>query len=136
MRVVIAGGGQVATLIARRLGREGNEVVVVEEDAERCAQLQEQLDAQIVQGNAARVATLRRTGPGERTTHCVASQTFNISSFQEFKSSTRLDLEILRRFLHFNISRIEVFQDSTFQDLEILVNISRFQHFKNSRFQG
>ena len=52
MRVVIAGGGQVATLIARRLGREGNEVVVVEEKTERCAQLQEQLDAQIVQGNA------------------------------------------------------------------------------------
>jgi trk system potassium uptake protein TrkA len=65
MRVVIAGGGQVATLIARRLGREGNEVVVVEEKTERCAQLQEQLDAQIVQGNATRVATLRRTGLNE-----------------------------------------------------------------------
>jgi trk system potassium uptake protein TrkA len=65
MRVVIAGGGQVATLIARRLVREGNEVVVVEERAERCGQLQDLLDAKIVQGNATRVATLRRCGLGE-----------------------------------------------------------------------
>ena len=65
MRIVIAGGGQVATLIARRLVREGNEIVVVEEKPERCDQLQDLLDAKIVQGNATRVATLRQTGLGE-----------------------------------------------------------------------
>ena len=65
MKVVIAGGGQVATLIARRLGREGNEVVVVEENKERYEQLQGLLDAKIVQGNASRVSTLRRAGLGE-----------------------------------------------------------------------
>ena len=65
MKVVIAGGGQVAMLIARRLAREGNEVVVVEENKNRSEQLQDLLDAKIVQGNASRVSTLRRAGLGE-----------------------------------------------------------------------
>lgn len=62
MRVLIAGGGQVAALIAGRLIREGNDLVIVEPDAGRCAQLDAQLDARIVQGSAARVATMREAG--------------------------------------------------------------------------
>jgi pyrroline-5-carboxylate reductase len=53
MRILIAGGGQVAALIARRLIREHNEIVIVEQDEERCAQLSELLDAKVVRGNAA-----------------------------------------------------------------------------------
>jgi trk system potassium uptake protein len=62
MRVLIAGGGQVGALIARRLVREGNEVTIVEPDPERCAQLEETLDARVVEGSAARVNALRRAG--------------------------------------------------------------------------
>ncbi|MBN2369091.1 MAG: Trk system potassium transporter TrkA [Vicinamibacteria bacterium] len=62
MRILIAGGGQVAELIARRLIREGNDVTIVDADADRCRQLESLLDAQIMQGNAARVLTLRRAG--------------------------------------------------------------------------
>ncbi len=62
MRVLIAGGGQVGELIAARLIREGNEVVVVEPDVARCAQLESQLDARIVNGSAARVLTMRDAG--------------------------------------------------------------------------
>jgi trk system potassium uptake protein TrkA len=62
MRVLIAGGGQVGTLIAQRLTREGNEVTLVEAGHERCVELEEQLDAKIVEGNAARVLTLRKAG--------------------------------------------------------------------------
>ena len=62
MRILIAGGGQVATLIAGRLTREGNEVVLVEQDSERCDELEDLLDAKIVQGNAASVKALRRAG--------------------------------------------------------------------------
>jgi trk system potassium uptake protein TrkA len=62
MRVLIAGGGQVGAAIAGRLVREGNEVVVVEPDPNRCAHLEAALDAQIVEGNAARVLTLKRAG--------------------------------------------------------------------------
>lgn len=62
MRILIGGGGEVATHLARRLIREGNEIVIVEEDAERCARLEETLDAKIVQGSAASVKTLHRAG--------------------------------------------------------------------------
>lgn len=62
MRVLIAGGGQVGALIASRLVREGNEVVIVEADAARGAQLEAELDAHVVRGSAARVLTLREAG--------------------------------------------------------------------------
>lgn len=62
MRVLIAGGGQVGALIARRLIREGNDVTIVDPSPERCAELDSQLDARIVTGNAARVLVLRRAG--------------------------------------------------------------------------
>ncbi len=62
MRIIIAGGGQVGALIARRLVHEGNEVVIVEPNANRCHELDESLDAKVVQGSAARVETLRQAG--------------------------------------------------------------------------
>ena len=62
MKILVAGGGQTATLVAARLIREGNEIVIVEQDPERCRKLEEMLDAKIVQGNAASIGTLRRAG--------------------------------------------------------------------------
>jgi trk system potassium uptake protein TrkA len=62
MKILVAGGGQTATLVAARLIREGNEIVIVEQDSERCRKLEEMLDAKIVQGNAASIGTLRRAG--------------------------------------------------------------------------
>ena len=62
MRVIIAGGGQVGALIARRLIREGNDVTIVDPNPERCAELDSQLDARVVTGNAARVLVLRSAG--------------------------------------------------------------------------
>ncbi len=64
MRILIAGGGQVGALIAGRLTREGNEVVIVEKDEERCSELEEALDAKVVQGSGASVLTLRQAGLG------------------------------------------------------------------------
>lgn len=60
MRIVIAGGGHAADFIARRLIREGNELVIVEKDELRCRYLESHLDAKIVQGSAASIATMRR----------------------------------------------------------------------------
>jgi trk system potassium uptake protein TrkA len=65
MKILIAGGGQTAALVATRLIREGNEIVIVEQDPERCRQLEESLDAKIVQGNAASIDALRRAGIAE-----------------------------------------------------------------------
>jgi trk system potassium uptake protein TrkA len=62
MRILIAGGGQSAALIAARLIREGNEVTIVDKDPERCAQLEEQLDAKVVSGSAASIRTMNEAG--------------------------------------------------------------------------
>lgn len=62
MRILIAGGGQSAALIASRLIREGNEITIVEKDAARCAHLDETLDAKVVRGSAASIRTLRKAG--------------------------------------------------------------------------
>lgn len=62
MRVLIAGGGQVGTLIARRLTREGNEVTILDPNPERCAELEETLDARVVEGSASRLRTMRHAG--------------------------------------------------------------------------
>lgn len=65
MKILIAGGGQTASLVAARLIREGNEIVIVEQDPERCRKLEETMDAKIVQGNAASIGTLRKAGVAE-----------------------------------------------------------------------
>ena len=62
MRILISGGGQTAALVAARLIREGNEIVMVEQDPERCEELEEILDAKIIRGNAASIGALRRAG--------------------------------------------------------------------------
>lgn len=62
MRVVIAGGGEVGEMIARRLSREGNEVTIIESSVERCAQLHHDLDAKILRGHAASFRHLKAAG--------------------------------------------------------------------------
>ena len=62
MRIFIAGGGQSAEIIARRLIREGNELVIMEADADRCEILEAHLDARVVQGDTGSFAACRRAG--------------------------------------------------------------------------
>jgi trk system potassium uptake protein len=62
MRVLIAGGGQVGALIAARLIREGNEVVVVEPDPLRCRSSRASSTPASCSGSAARVLTMREAG--------------------------------------------------------------------------
>jgi trk system potassium uptake protein TrkA len=62
MRVLILGGGAVGTLVAKRLVREKNEVIIVENDPEHCSALEDSLDAKIVQGDASSIKTLERAG--------------------------------------------------------------------------
>lgn len=62
MRVLIAGGGEVGEMIARRLSREGNEVTILEASEERCERLHESLDARVVRGSAASFRHLKSAG--------------------------------------------------------------------------
>ena len=62
MRIFIAGGGHTAEYIARRLIREGSDLVIIEQDPLRCQYLETHLDARICSGSAASVNTWRRAG--------------------------------------------------------------------------
>jgi trk system potassium uptake protein TrkA len=62
VRILLTGGGEGAALIAARLIREGNQVTIVEKDAQRCVELEEHLDAKIIQGSAGSVSTLQKAG--------------------------------------------------------------------------
>jgi trk system potassium uptake protein TrkA len=62
MRVLICGGGQVGALTARRLAREGNEVTILDPNPDRCAELEANLDAHVVEGSASRVKSMQRAG--------------------------------------------------------------------------
>lgn len=60
MRVVIIGAGQVGFAIAQRLSWEHHEVVLVDRDAHRLAELTERLDVGSVQGSGCSPVALRR----------------------------------------------------------------------------
>lgn len=62
MRIFFAGGGQCTEYIARRLIREGHDLVVMDQDEERCNQLNERLDARVVKGRASCIADWKRAG--------------------------------------------------------------------------
>ncbi len=49
-------------MVAARLIREGNQLVMIEENPERCLELEEMLDAKIVRGNAASISVQREAG--------------------------------------------------------------------------
>lgn len=64
MRILILGAGEVGFHLARQLSEEGHDVVVIEENRERVRGIEDAVDAIIVQGNAASLATLEEAGVG------------------------------------------------------------------------
>jgi len=62
MRILILGGGAVGALMAQRLIREKNEVIIVEENGDRCVELEDVLDAKIIEGDASSIKTLESAG--------------------------------------------------------------------------
>ncbi len=65
MRVLIAGGGEVGEMIARRLSNEGNEVTLLEANEERCEHLNHVLDAKVLRGSASSFRHLKAAGADE-----------------------------------------------------------------------
>ena len=62
MHVVIVGAGEVGWYLAQRLGAEGNDVVVVEQNEVIAAAIGAELDVQVVVGSATVPSTLRAAG--------------------------------------------------------------------------
>ena len=62
MRIIIVGAGAVGSYLAERLSSEGQDVVVIEDDERRAAQLQETIDALVIHGNGASAHSLEEAG--------------------------------------------------------------------------
>ena len=64
MRAVFIGAGSLTTATAQRLLRQGHDVVVVEIDAARVAELSDTLNCGFIHGDGGKPAILRETDPG------------------------------------------------------------------------
>ena len=64
MKIVIVGAGAVGSYLAERLSLEGKDVLVIEDDEDRAHDLQDRLDALVMVGNGASMATLEAAGAG------------------------------------------------------------------------
>lgn len=65
MHVIVAGAGQVGASIARYLARAGNDVTVIDQNAELAQRIGDALDIQAVVGHAALPSTLERAGAAD-----------------------------------------------------------------------
>lgn len=74
MRIVIIGAGEVGFAVARNLSLDGHDIVIVEEDPERAAKAENELDVMVVRGNGARPNVLQKAGiePGCATEMLIA----------------------------------------------------------------
>src|SRR5690606_3795379 len=64
MKIIVVGAGAVGSYLAKLLSSEGKDVLVIESDEDRAAEMQEALDALVVVGNGASAATLEEAGAG------------------------------------------------------------------------
>jgi trk system potassium uptake protein TrkA len=62
MKIVIIGAGEVGFYLAKRLSQEKHDLVVIDEDPEKCANAQEALDISVVQGSASSQSVLMEAG--------------------------------------------------------------------------
>ena len=62
MNIVIVGAGEVGFSVARNLSQDGHDVVLIENDPDRAAKAENELDVMVVRGNGARPNILAKAG--------------------------------------------------------------------------
>lgn len=62
MNIVIVGAGEVGFNVARNLSQDGHNVVLIENDPDRAAKAESELDVMVVRGNGARPNVLEKAG--------------------------------------------------------------------------
>jgi trk system potassium uptake protein TrkA len=60
--IIVVGGGKVGYYLTKTLINENQEVLVIEEDARKCARMRDELSANVLQGDGCDVATLAEAG--------------------------------------------------------------------------
>ena len=75
MHVIIVGAGEVGRYLAQRLGAEGNDIVIVEQDEAVAASIADELDVQVIVGSATSPSVL--DAAGVRKAHLLAGVTQN-----------------------------------------------------------
>lgn len=65
MRIIVVGAGAVGSYLAERLSSGGEDVVVIDDNEERAAELQESIDALVLYGNGASANMLEEAGAAE-----------------------------------------------------------------------
>ncbi len=100
MKIIILGAGQVGSNLAEHLVREGNDLTVVDLDAEKLAALQDRFDLRTICGqvdlsSAALIRDLKQRGMLEDTLVAavneaiVASQAHSAAAFQALSLAAR-----------------------------------------------
>jgi trk system potassium uptake protein TrkA len=62
MKIVIIGAGEVGFFLAQRLSVEKHDLIIIDNDPEKCAHAQEELDVSAIEGNASSQTVLREAG--------------------------------------------------------------------------
>jgi len=62
MRIVIIGAGEVGFYLAKRLSHEKHDLILIDQDADKCNNVQESLDVSVVQGDASSQRVLKEAG--------------------------------------------------------------------------
>ncbi|MFP4175280.1 MAG: potassium channel family protein, partial [Halobacteriales archaeon] len=63
LRIIIAGMGRVGYYAAKTLKEQGHELVVIEEDGDRCEEINDEYIATVIEGDTTRPSVLRQAGP-------------------------------------------------------------------------
>ena len=63
MRIVLIGASEIAVMTAKLLGKEGHEVILIEEDRDTIDTLSDELDCSFLQGDGSHPSVLREVGP-------------------------------------------------------------------------
>ena len=72
MYIIIAGGGQVGSVLAKQMIRQKHDVIVIEQDQARCDKIYAQTGAVVINGSITSISVLREAGI-EKADICVAA---------------------------------------------------------------